>query len=489
VARADTRVAGRMAARRGPTRAALLAALAAAALFATALSPPTAEAHGLAGRADLPVPSWLFGWTVAVVLVISFMALAALWPKPRLQQRSRSRLLRIPVAVDVVCALTGLGLFVLVVYSGLAGTSQTTANLAPTFIYVDFWVGLVIASVLFGDVFRAFNPWLAVARAGSWMTRRVLGRAPLRPLDYPAWLGRWPAVVGILCFAWLELAYVNKGDPHRLAALALIYAGVQLVAMVLFGVERWSRNGDAFGVYYNLYSHLSAFEREGQTLYVRRPLSGVPALPMVAGSVALLCVAIGSTTFDGFSNGPLWASIERQLESFFTHLGAGATNAFQWSATVGLVSCVLAMGLFYRLGVRGMQTVGEGGSARELAVRFAHTLVPIAFAYALAHYFSLLVFQGQADRYLISDPLGDGANLFGTASATINYHLVSTNMIWYVQVGALACGHVTGLVLAHDRAVSLYHKVQDATRSQYWMLVVMVGYTSLGLWLLSAVNQ
>jgi hypothetical protein len=136
-----------------------------------------------------------------------------------------------------------------------------------------------------------------------------------------------------------------------------------------------------------------------------------------------------------------------------------------------------------------MQTVGEGHDARELAGQFAHTLIPIAFAYALAHYFSLLVFQGQAIWYLMSDPLGHGSDLFGTADYRIDYNVVSTNLIWYVQVGALICGHVAGLTLAHDRALALYKKVSDASRSQYWMLVVMVGFTSLGLWLLSSVNQ
>ena len=150
---------------------------------------------------------------------------------------------------------------------------------------------------------------------------------------------------------------------------------------------------------------------------------------------------------------------------------------------------VLVIAAFYWLGVLGIRTVGEGHAARELAGRFVHTLIPITFAYALAHYFSLLVFQGQAGGYLISDPLGHGSDLFGTADIRINYNVVSTNAIWYVQVGALISGHVAGLVLAHDRAVSIYRKVQDATRSQYWMLVVMVGFTSLGLWLLSAVNQ
>jgi hypothetical protein len=200
--------------------------------------------------------------------------------------------------------------------------------------------------------------------------------------------------------------------------------------------------------------------------------------------VALLCVAIGSTTFDGAGNGPLWTSLAPHLESFF---GGGSLSP-QWASTLGLVTCVLIVGAFYRLAVGGMSDVGEGHTPEELAGRFAHTLIPIAFAYALAHYFSLLVFQGQAMAHLISDPLGHGSDIFGTAHTGINYNLISASGIWYVQVAALVTGHVAGLVLAHDRAIDMYRDVRDAVRSQYWMLVVMVGFTSLGLWLLSAVN-
>ena len=124
----------------------------------------------------------------------------------------------------------------------------------------------------------------------------------------------------------------------------------------------------------------------------------------------------------------------------------------------------------------------------ELTHAFAHTLVPIGFAYVLAHYFSLLIWQGQAIGYLASDPLGDGANLFGTSSYQIDYNVISFAAIWYVQVAALVAGHVAGLALAHDRALAMYDNVEEAVRSQYWMLAVMVAFTSFGLWLLSAVG-
>jgi hypothetical protein len=115
--------------------------------------------------------------------------------------------------------------------------------------------------------------------------------------------------------------------------------------------------------------------------------------------------------------------------------------------------------------------------------------VPIALAYAIAHYFSLLAYQGQAVAFLISDPLGTGADLLGTAAVGIDYDVIRATGVWYVQVGALVVGHVCGLVLAHDRAVALYREPSDATGSQYWMLAVMIAFTSLGLWLLSAGGQ
>jgi hypothetical protein len=91
--------------------------------------------------------------------------------------------------------------------------------------------------------------------------------------------------------------------------------------------------------------------------------------------------------------------------------------------------------------------------------------------------------------FLSSDPLGEGSDLLGTADATIDYNAVSAQAIWYVQVGALVIGHVAGLILAHDRAIALYKDPREATRSQYWMLLIMIGFTSLGLWLLSAINS
>jgi hypothetical protein len=479
--------AGRALGERLRSRAATIAVASGLALLAIALLVPGAAlAHGIVGKTDLPIPRWLFAWAAAVVLVISFVALATLWPKPRLEAITERELFHVPRVLEPICGAIGIAIFGVVVYAGLEGAPEATANLAPTFIYVIFWVGLAFASLLFGDLFRVFNPWRAFARAVAWIATRVSGRQMPAPMAYPPWLGRWPAAIGIFGFAWLELVYVNKTDPTRLAILSLVYAAIQLVGMSMFGIETWGERGDAFGVYFGLFARLSPLHWTEGRVRLRPPAVGAVRLDVIPGTVALLVVMIGSTSFDGFSVGSVWISAEPHVQSWFANLGFGPEAAAETANTLGLLMMITIVGSVFQLGIRGMRTVSGNYDVRELSARFAHSLLPISLAYVIAHYFSLLAYQGQAMAYLISDPLGQGSNLFGTANSQIDYNAVASNTIWYVQVGALVIGHAAGLMLAHDRALVMYKRASQATRSQYWMLAVMVGFTSLGLWILSS---
>jgi hypothetical protein len=472
------------------TRCRLIAPALGVLTIAALLSPAAAQAHGIVGRADLPIPVWLFSWAAAIVLVVSFVALSVLWTRPRLQRERRVRLFRVPLPIVRLVNLLAVAVFALVLYSGFAGTQVWSANFSVTFIYVIFWVGLPVASVLLGDVFVALSPWRSCARAIRWAGGQVAPRAFARPpLRYPERLGQWPAVAVLIAFAWLELVYVRRDSPSLLAALSLGYFLAMLVGMLLFGVERWAERADGFGAYFNLLSRMSALcADERDVIYRRRLLSGLTGLPIRPGTVALVCTLIGTTTFDGLSNDVVWRKLEPELQSGFGNLGLHQTPATELAYTVGLLACVALVIGVYELAIRGVRSVSSRYGIAELSHSFAHTLVPIGFAYVLAHYFSLLIWQGQAIGYLASDPLGNGANLFGTSSYQIDYAVISYAAIWYVQVTALVAGHVGGLTLAHDRAISIYRNAQEAVRSQYWMLTVMVAFTSFGLWLLSAVG-
>jgi hypothetical protein len=453
-----------------------------------------AHAGGLLGRADLPIPEWLFGWAAAMVLVISFVALAILWPEPKLE-RDNWRPLPGGVGrvlgsrpIEILCGAIGVALFGVVIYTGLQGTQSPAANFAPTFVFVIFWIGLVPVSVLFGDIFRAFNPWRAIGRAVGWTASRAARGGLPAPLTYPERLGHWPAALGIFVFAVLELVRAGGDQPNTVAVATLVYSALTFIAMALYGVEAWSARGEAYSVYFNLFSRISVFETRDRVVGLRPPLAGLAHLKAGPGTAMLLAVMIGSVTFDGAGEAPIWTGISPDLTRWFGDLGLSPQPAFEAAFFVGLSVAILIVYSFYRLGILGARSVGGGFSAETLSRAFAHTLVPIALAYVMAHYFTYLLFRGQSIVFLASDPLGDGSDLFGTASTQIDYSVIGSTATWYWQVAFVVTGHAAALTLAHDRALSMYDDVKLAVRSQYWMLAVMVGFTSLALWLLSQAN-
>ena len=398
--------------------------------------------------------------------------------------------------VRILCGAIGLFLLGVAIYSGFEGTEAPDRNITLTLLFVTAWLGFPLLGVLFGNVFPAFNPWNAIAAPVGWAWRKITGGSPAH-LEYPANLGRWPAAVGLFLFVWLELVYgegsgVAVGvSPEVVAQAAVFYSIYTLVMTGLFGREAWFRNGEIFSVYFGMFGSLGKLEVRGRELGVRRLLSGAVNWPAgIAGSVALIITSIGTTTFDGASEGVFKDGIQWSIDRF-GDLGFSALASARISSTIFMLLSVGIVALVYLAGVRGMGTIPGAPDRRTLWRTFAHALIPIAFAYLLAHYFSLFFFQEQAQfTYLLSDPLGTGdTDLFGTAAYGIDYNAISNELVWYVQVAALIAGHVAGLVLAHDRAITIWKDYRTAARSQYWMLAVMVAFTCFGLFLLSVSNQ
>jgi hypothetical protein len=477
-------------------RVAGFAALVAAGSAAALLFPEVASAHALVGRKDLPVPAWLFAWGASLVLIISFALLSVAWTQARLQREKwtplphwLSRALLNPVT-EVLCGLIGVGLFAVVLYTGFRGISDPTQNFSVVFVFYTFWLGLVLVSVLLGDVFRAFNPWRTLGRLVSGGFRLIAGQSAAAPLRYPDWLGRWPAVIGVLLFVWLELIAGGGASPtpHDIGVATVIYSLVTFVCMALFGVEEWIERGETFSAYFGMFSRLAPFEARGRELGIRKFLTGAPQWAAVPGAAALVLASIAVTSFDGAQEGALSGAIRWTFERC-SDIGFSLPDSFRVANTIWLLIVFAGVSLLYWLGVMGMHTVRGSPPVKDLARSFAHTLIPIALAYLVAHYFSAFLYQEQAQfTYILSDPLGHGSDLFGTAGGGINYGIVGSNTVWYVQVAALVIGHVTALTLAHDRALGVYDNVRNASRSQYFMLAVMVGFTCFGLFLLSQAN-
>jgi hypothetical protein len=423
------------------------------------------------------------------VLVLSFVALGVLWKRPQLEPRADGRPL--PPALErvirswgvrVVFGAISAALLVLIFLTALIGEPSSAQNLSPTFVLIVFWLGLVPVQVVLGNVWRVLNPWLAVADAVAWVWGR-LGQTWTPPLAYPARLGVWPAAFALFCFAAFELAYAEPGNPRALALGIALYSYAMWFGMAACGRRTWDEHGNGFTVYFGLLARLSPFgERDGR-LVVRTPTSGLAGADPTPGLLAFVAVTLGTVGFDGFSRATFWQNLRADLEEPYIIDAPGTAELIATGLALGgMLAWVLLVACAYLVATKlAERTIGARGS---LVPDFVLSLVPVALVYAVAHYFTYLLTRGQDAISLASDPFGYGWDLFGTLDYVSPIAVFSPNTVWYIQVAVLIAGHVAGLAVAHDRAVSIASE-RDALRSQYAMLGLMVVYTLAGMWLVT----
>ncbi|WP_030963424.1 hypothetical protein [Streptomyces sp. NRRL S-378] len=425
--------------------------------------PLTSLAHGIGSQHDLPIsPFYAFAGAFAA-LFVSFLALGLLWSTSRF--RGERSGLALPAALQRVAdapatrtTLRGLGLAtaLLVLLHLLLGPDDPAHNPAPGAVYVLLWVGLVPASLLLGPVWRLLNPLRTLHRLLSRSLRRP--RTGDHPL--PARLGLWPAAAGLLGFTWLELVSPDPASTTTLLLALAAYATAQLLLAARYG-ESWFADGDAFEAYSALLARLSPLGRRSDgRLVLRNPFHGLDATPERPGLVATVCVLLGSTAYDGFSDNPSWINT---LQT--SPLGRTPT------ATLGLLGSVALVATLYCLCAAATRLVS--GPHPGPLTAFAHSLVPIALGYLIAHYFSLLVVEGPrtVSMALRTDNAPEPAPPLGPGGLAA------------LQVIAVVTGHVLGVVAAHDRSVRLFPPAK-AVAGQLPLLTLMIIYTIGGLSLL-----
>lgn len=461
----------------------------AASLCAAALAMPTfAAAHGIQGRAeDLPIPIRAFYWAAALVLVVSFVVLAVGWRRPLLASALQRRARPIspgPIArgLLLLARIASVALLVLVFWTATFGSTDLNDNFAPIWVFVVWWIGIAVLAATVGDWWRAVHPVASLAR---------LLAIPADTNRLPARVGVWPAFVLLLGFCWLELVYPTAANAHLLGALVGAWTILTLLAMRAWGIEAVLDRVEPFAAYTNVLGRLGVFGRDAAGGIERRPpvLGALRQVP-TAGLAAFTGLLIGSVSYDGLSRTLWWKQRAGDAVLRLVDRGVSARDAQLVYGTFGLLAMVaLAIGAFILL-ARIADIVGNLPRTSRFgpgAIAFAPSLIPIAIAYVVAHYFSYFWFQSQQVIRLASDPFGSGRDLFGTADFQTDYSTLSAEAIWIVQVAAIVIGHVIALVLAHDRALEIEHESETAhaVRSQWPMLALMVVYTIGGLYFLS----
>ena len=457
------------------------------AIMALLLVGDGAQAHALAQRYDLPLPLGYFLLAAGAVVAASFVILALFWRRPDGGDPGRSSLMQGTISNRAVacCQAIGVGVLALIVSAGLFGNQSTFKNITPVAVWVIWWVGFSFVCAFVGNVWVLINPWGALFDFAEWLSRPWATGLSLR-LPYPLCLGAWPACALLLLFVWFELVAPGRDVPRNIAVAIVLYSVITWAGFVVFGRDTWLRNGEVFSVLFELFGRFAPlhFYRNGGWRWAARPFAAglLAREPLAPSMTAFTLLLLGTVTVDGLMETPLWAAaVEGQIGNSGKGVGPKGYMLLQSAL---LVAGPLLLAALYLTAVAMMARIARVSIA-PLAGWFVLSLVPIAVAYQLAHYFTLLLIAGQFIIPLASDPFGSGWDLFGTTLYRIDIGLVDARFIWYLSVAAIVIGHIVAVWIGHMTAHTVFRKANTARCSQYPMLVLMIGYTMLSLWILA----
>ena len=502
------------------------------ALGAAVLTQPV-YAHGFGERTELPVPLGYFLAGAGAAVALSFAviglfvrggaAYGSYWRYNLFQHRALRLILSSPTLLPL--KLLSVFLLGLVIATGLVGDQTPSLNFAPTFVWIIWWVGMAFLAALLGNLWALFNPWKILFDGAEVVFRQFRpGRSLSLNLKYPPAWGIWPAVILFLCFSWLQDAFPQSSLPDRVAVIAIVYTAVTLSGMALFGKHRWLRHGEAFFVVFGFFARFAptearvrspelcracdgqcldrdgecvncyeCFEKAGgkdssRELNIRPLAVGLSRNEGMTNDVlAMVVLLLATVTFDGFSATSAWVDFQSYIVDIFSGtVDYAAFNSLTVADSIGVLLFPLAFLLVYLVFSYFMsRSVGQSVGVLALARAFAFSLIPIALAYNIAHFITLLLIQGQLIVPVASDPFGYDWNLFGTADYRINIGVINARVLWFLSVAVIVAGHVLAVYLAHLASMRLFKDLAMALNSQYPMLTLMVLYTVVSLWIIA----
>ncbi|MGB1557011.1 MAG: hypothetical protein ACPHCJ_04440 [Oceanococcaceae bacterium] len=461
------------------------------------LQPELALAHGFGRTYMIPVPVWMYLYGAVAALGLSFLLIA--WFATSAEEHGTGGEIRLQGAAWknglrwARWALQGLSLvlFVTALAAALFGTRNPYMNLAMTWFWVLFVLGLGYASVLFGNLYRWLSPWAILVQGLG----RICRRYPQGIWTYPSSWGYWPALVLYMAFIWVELE--AELDVRGLGWLLLGYTGLNLVGVGLMGARDWFRYGEFFALFLRLFASMSPVVLEGRgRLRLRAPFAGLVGWKAEGYSMLLFILfMLSSTAYDGLRitvpwTQLFWVELYGWLQPW---VGSEPIQAYHrmkplhalWSSTALLLSPLVYLGV-YLFFVAAMQAITRSPlGLRELAFRFGPSLLPIALVYHAAHYYTLFLTQGIKIGALVSDPFGWGWNLFGTAHWLRANWILDAAVVWHTQLALIVGGHIISVYIAHLVAFEVFKDRRQAALSQLPMLLLMMAFTAAGLWILA----
>jgi polyferredoxin len=422
-------------------------------------------------------------------------------------------------------------LFLFLTFAGLVGATFT--NIAPVFTWTIWW-GLLVFVVLFmGKAFCMVCPWDAFAgivERGSLFAKRL----PTRTLNlpWPKWAQNiYPATLLFIGLTWLELGFGVTRNAGATAVLGLVMLVLVVGSAVIFDRRAFCRFGCLIGRISGLYAMFAPIELRARKETVCRSCTTRDCVSGNAHAVAcptfenpqtlsrntyctlctecvracphnnislqlrpfgtdlnnetefrkdesyLAIVLLALTSFHGLTMTPTWYDYTDWLQAL---LPVGYKTAF----SILMAACIAApIGLFWLIAWLSNRLTHVRLGTAPVFRAFAFPLIPIALFYHVAH--NVMHFFREA-QYLVprlSDPMGWGWDLFGTAKQTYG-PLLSLDTIWVTQLVLVLVGHVFGVLVSERVARRLYASKRDSRWAQLPMLATMILFSLYSLWLI-----
>ena len=401
--------------------------------------------HGVVNVGDLPIPFDMVLNASALVVVITFVYLKISWKESIVVPS-------IEIFEDrpnIIGKIFGATILFFLIAPGIIGNESSKTSVTPLILWVFLWIGVPTLGLLFGDVYAKFNP-LNLIRISSNKPRSVYVSCFL-----------------FLGLTWFELVWREPGNPLNIASVFIIlFVGVNLIR---YFYKKSIIEVDPLLLLHYLYSKLKLFNSKP---YFRSLINNIGNLAKLNGIEYFILLMIGTVTYDGLRETTFW----------YNQFGEQINNI--WFSTIMFLSMNLGTITFYRFACYfAIKVGGSELKLNEVSKLFGHTMLPIAFAYHITHYLTLLLFETQTFIYRLNDPIGTGLNLFNVQEPEINY-FIEPIIIWGIQVAVTLLGHMLSVVLAHDLAVKLFGH-QQSDKTQYIFLFITVALTLQALFVLS----
>ena len=401
--------------------------------------------HGIGSVGDLPIPFDTVLNISGLVIVLTFVFLKVSWKESIFIEKE----VFVNSKQPLVGKIFGWMLLSLLIIPGLISDENANTSIAPLIIWVFFWIGVPVLGLFFGDVYAKFNP-LDIYKTSNSNPKSV-----------------YIATALFLGLTWFELIWNKPGNPTHIGVVFIILLFITLTSK--FFLQKVSIEVDPLHLLHHLYSKLR--------LTISKPvlknmLENISNLSNLKGMEYFILLMIGTVTYDGLRGTTYWRNL------------FGASVLDTGFSTLAFLSINLIVILSYRFACWfAIKVSGERKNLNEISLLFGHTMLPIAFAYHVTHYLSLLLYESQSLIFRLNDPYGLGWNLFNVNEVSINYFL-SPVTLWTIQVFVTLAGHMLSVVLAHDLAVKLFGH-QQSDKTQYIFLLITVGLTLQALFVLS----